>query len=176
MATLINRRNNTDEVSDDDNQKSSLFGRHSENDKEKETQKKFREEDPKWTFNDIVLRKEVRETLEDVVMFCQHKGKLITEWNLDKFLKGNSSVGINFYGEPGTGKTISAEAVASALNKKIIKADYSEIQDSKWGATEKNLTNLFKKAEETGSIIILDEADGLLGKRGRFRYKCKYGK
>lgn len=163
MATLINRSNSTDDVSEGDAPRKSLFGRQSE--KEKDDQKKFREEDPKWTFDDIVLRKEVKETLEDVILFCQHKDKLIKDWDLDKFLKGNSSIGINFYGEPGTGKTISAEAIASALGKKVIKADYSEIQDSKWGATEKNLTNLFKKAEETGSIIILDEADGLLGKR-----------
>ena len=43
--------------------------------------------------------------------------------------------------------------------------DYSELQDSKWGQTEKNLSQLFKTAEENGSVIFLDEADGLLGKR-----------
>lgn len=132
---------------------------------EESDKKKFIEEDPQWSFDEVVLRKEIRDTLNDVVSFCENKDTLIKEWDLNRFLKGNSSVGINFYGEPGTGKTISAEAVANALGKKIIKADYSEIQDSKWGATEKNLTELFKKAESNGSIILLDEADGLLGKR-----------
>lgn len=166
MAILFNQKNTTDNLSAGDNvQKETLLGHQSVEGKENENQKKFREENPKWTFEDIVLRKEVRDTLEDVILFCQNKDKLIKEWDLDKFLKGNSSIGINFYGEPGTGKTISAEAIASALGRKVIKADYSEIQDSKWGATEKNLTSLFRKAEETGSIIILDEADGLLGKR-----------
>lgn len=164
MATLLRNKEQYNNTTEDNNQKS-LLGRHDNDIDKTDDEKKFREETPKWILDDIVLRSEVRETLDDVVMFCQHKDQLIREWNLDKFLKGNSSIGINFYGEPGTGKTISAEAIASALGKKIIKADYSEIQDSKWGATEKNLTRLFKKAEETGSIIILDEADGLLGKR-----------
>ena len=139
-----------------------LFSKTQDDDAEK---KKFNEETPNWSLDEVVLRKDIRDTLEDVVMFCQNKDQLIKDWDLNRFLKGNSSIGINFYGEPGTGKTISAEAIAKALNKKIIKADYSEIQDSKWGATEKNLTELFKKAEDTGSIILLNEADGLLGKR-----------
>lgn len=162
MARLLKNKQESNNIIEDNKAKPLLGKLVDDTDK---VEKKFREEQPKWILDDIVLRREVRETLDDVIMFCQHKDQLIKEWNLDKFLKGNSSIGINFYGEPGTGKTISAEAIASALGRKIIKADYSEIQDSKWGATEKNLTSLFKKAEETGSIIILDEADGLLGKR-----------
>ena len=65
----------------------------------------------------------------------------------------------------GAGKSISAEAIANALGKNIIMADYSELIDSKWGNTEKFLTALFKQAEESGSVIFIDEADGLLGKR-----------
>jgi SpoVK/Ycf46/Vps4 family AAA+-type ATPase len=172
MPTILNSKKN--ELTEKEKDSGGLFSKVTETAKnvgnlfpssDSEEKKKFREEDPKWSFDEVVLRKEIRETLEDVVTFCQNKDKLIEEWDLNRFLKGNSSIGINFYGEPGTGKTISAEAIAKALNRKIIKADYSEIQDSKWGATEKNLTELFKKAEETGSIILLDEADGLLGKR-----------
>lgn len=172
MPTILNIKNNEKPENKEDSvglfsdvlekgeNKSSLFGTSDEGKKTK-----FTEEDPKWSFDEVVLRKEIRETLDDVVTFCQNKDQLIENWDLNRFLKGNSSIGINFYGEPGTGKTISAEAVAKALGRKIIKADYSEIQDSKWGATEKNLTELFKKAETTGSIILMDEADGLLGKR-----------
>lgn len=127
--------------------------------------KKFIEDTPVWELDEIILNQNVRETINDVITFCQNKDKLIKEWNLNKFLKGNASIGINLYGEPGTGKSITAEAVAHALGKKIIRVDYSEIQDSKWGATEKNLTALFKTAEKNGSVIFMDEADGLLSKR-----------
>ena len=142
-----------------------LGGLFHKNDSE-DRKNKFREEEPKWELNQIVLRKEIRETLEEVVTFCKHKDDiLLGEWGLDDFLKGNTSIGVNFYGESGTGKSISAEAVANALGLKVIRADYSAMVDSKWGDTEKNLTALFQKAEATGSVIILNEADGLLSKR-----------
>lgn len=143
--------------------KSSLFSKKEED--TKQDVRKFIEDEPKWELNQIILNDKVRETVLDVITFCQNKDKLIEEWGLNNFLKGNSSIGINLYGEPGTGKSITAEAIAMALGKKIIRVDYSELQDSKWGQTEKNLSLLFKTAEENGSVIFLDEADGLLGKR-----------
>lgn len=142
-----------------------LGGLFHKNDSE-DRQSKFREEEPKWELNQIVLRKEIREALEEVITFCKHKDDLLLgEWGLNDFLKGNTSIGVNFYGESGTGKSISAEAVANALGLNVIRADYSAMVDSKWGDTEKNLTALFQKAEATGSVIILNEADGLLSKR-----------
>lgn len=80
--------------------------------------KKFIEDDPKWRLEQIILNEKVRETVLDVITFCKNKDRLIEEWGLNNFLKGNSSIGINIYGEPGTGKSITAEAIAMALGKK----------------------------------------------------------
>lgn len=148
---------------DSNETKSSLFKKNGE--KQNADKKKFFEDNPKWKLEQIILNKNVKETILDVITFCKNRERLIDEWGLNNFLKGNSSIGINLYGEPGTGKSITAEAIAMALGKKIIRVDYSELQDSKWGQTEKNLSLLFKKAEESGSVIFMDEADGLLGKR-----------
>ncbi|MDO4950398.1 MAG: ATP-binding protein [Bacteroidales bacterium] len=160
--TPVSSKRNKPEQPTVDEVKSSLFGNDGEGQK---GPNKFIEDDPKWRLEQIILNEKVRETILDVIIFCQNKDRLIKEWGLNNFLKGNSSIGINLYGEPGTGKTITAEAIAQALGKKIIRVDYSELQDSKWGQTEKNLSLLFKNAEENGSVIFLDEADGLLGKR-----------
>lgn len=161
MPTFTSTKKNKDQ-SDDSQPRPSLF---SKNEDEKADCRKFIEDTPKWELEQIILSDKVRETILDVITFCENKDRLIDEWGLNNFLKGNSSIGINLYGEPGTGKSITAEAIANALGKKIIRVDYSELQDSKWGQTEKNLSRLFKTAEENGSIIFLDEADGLLGKR-----------
>lgn len=161
MPTFTSTKKNR--VQSDDNQsRPSLF---SKNEDEKADSRKFIEDAPKWELEQIILNDKVRETVLDVITFCENKDRLIDEWGLNNFLKGNSSIGINLYGEPGTGKSITAEAIANALGRKIIRVDYSELQDSKWGQTEKNLSQLFKTAEENGSVIFLDEADGLLGKR-----------
>lgn len=160
MPTFVPKNNNS-ATSLSGQEKSSVFNR---SDEQKDV-KKFIEEDPKWTLDEIILNSSIKETINDVITFCKNKERLIKEWDLNKFLKGNSSIGINLYGEPGTGKSITAEAIAAALGKKILKVDYSEIQDSKWGATEKNLSRLFQTAEEDDCVIFMDEADGLLSKR-----------
>ncbi len=163
MPTFTSVKKSSGEQSEDAKQKSSLFSKN--DDAQKQESKKFIEDEPKWKLEQIILNEKFRETILDVITFCENKDRLIEEWGLNNFLKGNSSIGINLYGEPGTGKSITAEAIAMALGKKIIRVDYSELQDSKWGQTEKNMTQLFKTAEENGSVIFLDEADGLLGKR-----------
>lgn len=122
--------------------------------------------EPLWRFNELVLDEKTKQELKDAIVFCNSRSQIITEWKLDRFLKGSGGcTGINMYGEPGTGKSISAEAIASETGSKIIKVDYSEIQDSLFGGTEKKLTELFKSAEESNSIIFFDESDSLLGKR-----------
>lgn len=163
MPTFKNINKNSDNQTCSDKAQHSLF--HKNEDEQKEETKKFIEDNPKWKLDQIILNEKVRDTILDVITFCENKDRLVEEWGLNNFLKGNSSIGINLYGEPGTGKSITAEAIAMALGKKIIRVDYSELQDSKWGQTEKNLSLLFKTAESNGSIIFLDEADGLLGKR-----------
>ena len=127
--------------------------------------KHFVEESPRWNLDEIVLNPQVKDTLEDFILFCQNKNTLIEKWGLNEFLKGTTSIGINLYGEPGTGKSISAEAIAHSLGKKIIVADFSELIDKHWGNTEKHLTALFKQAEESDCVIFIEEADGLLGQR-----------
>lgn len=131
-----------------------------------EKQFSFLSDEPVWHLEDLVLSSETKERLTDAITFCVKKATIVDSWGLKSFLKGSSGcTGINMYGKPGTGKTIGAEAIASATGKRIIKVDYSEIQSEKWGGTEKQLTELFETALSTGSIIFFDEADGLLGKR-----------
>lgn len=122
--------------------------------------------EPEWDINEIICSDELRTTLMDIIAFCNNKNKIITEWKLDRFLKGNGGcVGINLWGLPGTGKSIAAEGIAKAMNKRIIQASYSSLMDSLQGNTEKNLTSLFETAVNEDCVILFDEADGLLSSR-----------
>lgn len=158
MPTIIRKNKSTQSGSSEPN----IFSQQSNTSMEN---KRFVEESPRWTLNEIVLNPQVKDTLEDFILFCQNKNILIEKWGLNEFLKGTTSIGINLYGEPGTGKSISAEAIAHSLGKKIIMADFSELIDKHWGNTEKHLTALFKQAEESDCVIFIEEADGLLGQR-----------
>ncbi len=73
-------------------------------------------------------------------------------------------------GEPGTGKTLAAEVIASRLGLSLIRADLSRLV-SKWvGETEKNLEAAFQEAEASNAVLFFDEADALFGKRGQVEH------
>lgn len=122
--------------------------------------------EPEWTLDEIILSQRVKDQISDVISFCKNKDRIIHEWELKRFLKGSGGcIAVNFWGLPGTGKSIAAEAIANALGKKLIQASYASIMDSLQGKTEKNLTNLFETAVKEDCVILFDEADGLLSAR-----------
>ena len=72
---------------------------------------------------------------------------------------------LNFHGAPGTGKTLAAHAIASALGKKILVASYAQIESKFHGDGPKNVEALFFAAQRDDSILFLDEADSMLSRR-----------
>jgi len=74
-----------------------------------------------------------------------------------------------FTGEPGTGKTMSAEVVTGMLGLELLKVDLAQVV-SKWvGETEKNMEEVFRQAEDSHAVLLFDEADALFGKRGEVK-------
>lgn len=133
--------------------------------KPQEPEIEFSLKDPKYSFSDIVLTKNMKDEILDALSVFEFRTLLFETWNLQSVIKKPLSFCINFYGEPGTGKSMVANAVASHLGLKVIQVDYSEIESKYVGETSKNLARLFKEAEEKQAVIIFDEADALLSKR-----------
>ncbi|MBD3286657.1 AAA family ATPase, partial [candidate division WOR-3 bacterium] len=65
----------------------------------------------------------------------------------------------------GTGKTLTARGFAGTIGRKIKQINVPEVLSKWWGETENNISRLFKKANESDSVLILDEADSLVHKR-----------
>ncbi|MCC5606579.1 ATP-binding protein [Nostoc sp. CHAB 5834] len=122
-------------------------------------------EQPKWTLEEVVLSKSTLEQIDQMVAYIKHKDKLLIDWEFNRFLKTGSALSINFFGIPGTGKSITAEAIAHKLGMSIIRANYGELESSFVGGTSDNLASVFKRAEETKSLLFFDEADAVLSKR-----------
>lgn len=125
----------------------------------------FKLKEPKYKFSDIVLSEQMKNEILDALSSFEFNDKLFKEWNLASVIKKPMSLCMNFYGEPGTGKTMVANAVASHLGHKVIRVEYSDIESKYVGETSKNLTRLFEEANEKNAVIIFDEADALLSKR-----------
>ena len=120
---------------------------------------------PKYTFNDIVLSTEISEEIRSIIALDKYKDLIYEEWGLSAVIKGNKNISINLYGYSGTGKTMTAHAIASELDKKLLLVNYSEIESKYVGETSKNLVSLFSFAQYNDAIIVFDEADALLSKR-----------
>ena len=90
--------------------------------------------------------------------------KVFNQWGL-KIIEPFPRTALNFYGEPGTGKTLAAHAVASKINRNILVASYAQIESMYHGEGPKNVEALFLAAEREQAILFIDEADSLLSQR-----------
>ncbi|MCR5727368.1 MAG: ATP-binding protein [Lachnospiraceae bacterium] len=121
--------------------------------------------EPKYEMSDIALNDAVRDSIRTAISALKNREKMSSEWGLDKYLAENSAVVLNFYGKPGTGKSLTAEAVAKELNKKVYRVNYSELESKYVGETPKNIRKAFETAKNDDAVLIFDEADSFLGKR-----------
>jgi SpoVK/Ycf46/Vps4 family AAA+-type ATPase len=113
-------------------------------------------------FSRIIVHDDVKKSIE-MGLTKITKGELLT--NLFGMKSSQGRCIMNFYGAPGTGKTMSALALAKQLNKKLYQVDYSQII-SKWvGDTGKHIKAAFMEAQRLDAILFFDEADSLLSKR-----------
>ena len=108
-------------------------------------------------------------TLRQVAAHAQQRLKVYQEWGFAA--KGSRGLGISalFTGESGTGKTMAAEVLANELHLDLYRIDLSSVVSKYIGETEKNLRRVFDAAEDSGAILLFDEADALFGKRSEVK-------
>jgi len=93
--------------------------------------------------------------LRTLEMRCRHRERL----------GGNCGVRALFTGPSGTGKTMASGLLASTLGMDLYRVDLAAVINKYIGETEKNLNQVFARAEELDVILLLDEGDALLTQR-----------
>jgi SpoVK/Ycf46/Vps4 family AAA+-type ATPase len=115
--------------------------------------------------DDLVLPEDVRKQVLEIIEAVASQPIVFREWGFGrKFNKGRGLSAL-FDGEPGTGKTLSAEVIAAELGLTLYRVNVANIVSKYIGETEKNLTRIFAEARGTQSILLFDEADSLFAKR-----------
>jgi len=114
-------------------------------------------------WDDVVLHPRTMNQINDIRIWLLHHDKFNSDANLK--VKVKPGYRVLFYGPPGTGKTLTAALLGKEYNKDVYRIDLSQIVSKYIGETEKNLENVFRKAETKDWILFFDEADALFGKR-----------
>jgi AAA+ superfamily predicted ATPase len=119
--------------------------------------------------DDLILSEPLKTQVLEIAEFHRAWPRVCGDWGFGRMMTGPGGIKALFTGEPGTGKTLAAEVIARLLGRPLLKLDLSHVV-SKWiGETEKHLDTVFHEAQERDSVLCLDEADALLGKRGEIR-------
>ena len=131
--------------------------------------------DASYTWEDLQLEDRLKESLRAVCAQVEHQGLVLDEWGLRRRYPYGRCVSVLLSGPPGTGKTMTAQVLASRLGLALYKVDLSQIVDKYIGETEKRLRQVFDQAEKSNLVLFFDEADALLGKRSEVKdAKDKY--
>lgn len=134
-------------------------------DKTKKNIIEFQLTEAKYTFDDLILPSSTMAQINKAIAFRKHYDLVFNHWGLKNTHKHSHRVCLNFYGSPGTGKTMAAHAVAHYLNKPLLIINYADIESKYVGDTPKNLIAAFEMAKQHDAILFFDEADAMLSKR-----------
>jgi len=112
-------------------------------------------EDPKVTFKDVAGVDEAKEEVAEIVDFLK---------NPDKFTEAGARIptGVLLYGEPGTGKTLLAKAIAGEAKVPFYSISGSNFVEMYVGIGASRVRDLFQEGKKKAPcIIFIDEIDAV---------------
>jgi ATPase family associated with various cellular activities (AAA) len=121
------------------------------------------------SWEDVVLPGAQRATLRQIATHVRRRATVNHAWGFAAKHARGLGLTVLFAGASGTGKTMAAEILAAELDLDLYKVDLASVVSKYIGETEKNLRAIFAGAQQSGAILLFDEADALFGKRSEVR-------
>jgi DNA polymerase III delta prime subunit len=118
---------------------------------------------PAW--EDLVLPAERLEMMREFLNWVRLRDRVFGAWEA---AEAGGPVAL-FSGPSGTGKTLAAAVIATALDWPLFRVDIGMLVSKYIGETEKNLNRLFDAAHGRAMVLQFDEADALFSKRGEVK-------
>lgn len=113
--------------------------------------------------SDVGGLEDVVEEIRDLVVLPLQKPEVFSAWS-SKLVRAPR--GVLLYGEPGTGKSLLARAVARDSGAALLNVRASTLSDKYFGESNKLVAAMFSLAAKLApAIIFIDEVDGLLSAR-----------
>ena len=105
---------------------------------------------PEIGLDRVVLPPDRHAQLREIVTQVRHAAHVQDRWGFKDVLLYGRGVAALFAGPSGTGKTISARAIAGELGMDLLQIDLAQVVSKYIGETEKNLSAVFAAAEGAG--------------------------
>ncbi|MFE4590789.1 ATP-binding protein [Streptomyces laurentii] len=121
--------------------------------------------EPSVDWDDLVLPPDTEAQLRELTARARHRDHVLGTWSMRPGGGRGRGVAALFAGDSGTGKTMSAEVIASDLGLDLYTVDLATVIDKYVGETEKNLERIFSEAAGVNGVLLFDEADAIFGKR-----------
>jgi ATP-dependent 26S proteasome regulatory subunit len=121
------------------------------------------------TWDDLVVPDLQRHTLREIAATVRQRTKVYEAWGFAGKETRGLGITVLFSGSSGTGKTLAAEVLANELRLDLYRIELSQVISKYIGETEKNLHRVFEAAEESGAVLLFDEADAFFGRRSEVK-------
>ena len=121
------------------------------------------------SWDDLVLPEAEIRVLTTIAAQLRQRVTVYHRWGFAAKSPRGLGISALFAGQSGTGKTMAAEVLANEMRLDLYRIDLSMVVSKYIGETEKNLRRVFDAAEESGAILLFDEADALFGKRSEVK-------
>ena len=124
--------------------------------------------EPAYGWTDLVLPSASEAALRRVEIHVRHAARVFDDWGFAGHCSRwrGRGVAVLFAGPSGTGKTMAAEVLASALDLRVMLIDLSRVISKYVGETSKNIAAVFEQAERSGAVMVWNEGDAVWGARG----------
>ena len=120
-------------------------------------------------WEEVVVSEMVLADLRALEVRCRERERLREHAGIAFRHTLNQGVRAMFSGPSGTGKTLAARVLAAVLHMDLYRVDLAAVVNKYIGETERNLNQVFSRAEEMDVILLLDEGDALMSKRTEVR-------
>ncbi len=121
-------------------------------------------EESKFDRSQWIVSEKVATQFNDAVNSVRFRDKIYHQWGFSSVDPTPRAV-VCFHGPPGTGKTMGAHVIASALGKKILCANYAQVESKYVGEAPKRLRSAFLAAQQQDAVLFFDEADSFCCRR-----------
>lgn len=123
-------------------------------------------QEPVFGWDDLILPPGLVRSLRRIEAHVCHATQVFDDWGFGRGERGRGVAAL-FTGPPGTGKSLSAEVLASSLGLRVLAIDLSQVISKYIGETAKNVAAAFDLAERSGAVMVWNEGDAIWGARGQ---------